>query len=87
MHQALKDGMCSQEMVLLLVLKMPGIFTIDLFESMADANKVWWSEIPQKINESNTKKYGSVSDLRVIQHRVVTRLLFDAKNGKKKINL
>ena len=56
--------------------------TIDTFESMADANKVWWSEIPQKINESNIKKYGSASDLRVIQHRVVTRLLFDAKNGK-----
>ena len=56
--------------------------TIDTFESMADANKVWWSEIPQKINESNIKKYGSASDVRVIQHRVVTRLLFDAKNGK-----
>ena len=33
-------------------------------------------------NDSNIKKYGSASDLRVIQHRVVTRLLFDAKNGK-----
>ena len=69
MQKELKVGMCSQEMVLLLVLKMPGIFTIDTFDSMANANKVWWSEIPQKINEK-TKKYGSASDLRVIQHRV-----------------
>ena len=30
----------------------------------------------------NSKKYGNASDLRTIRYRVITRLIYDAKNGK-----
>ena len=38
--------------------------------------------IPEKIRQNNSKKYGSASDLRTVRHRVITRLIYDAKNGK-----
>ena len=56
--------------------------TIDNFANSQDANKLWWTEIPQKIRQNNSKKYGNASDLRTIRYRVITRLIYDAKNGK-----
>ena len=54
--------------------------TIDLFDTWEKANQNWWSEIPRNVMKKHNEKHGS--DLREIRHRVVTRLLFDAKNGK-----
>ena len=45
-------------------------------------NQLWWTDIPEKIRQNNSKKYGSASDLRTVRHRVITRLIYDAKNGK-----
>ena len=56
--------------------------TIDNFANAQDANQLWWTDIPQKIRQNNSKKYGNVSELRTIRHRVLTRLIYDAKNGK-----
>jgi hypothetical protein len=56
--------------------------TIDNFASIQDANELWWTDIPEKIRQNNSKKYGSASDLRTVRHRVITRLIYDAKNGK-----
>ena len=56
--------------------------TIDNFANTQDANKLWWTDIPQKIRQNNSKKYGNASDLRTIRYRVITRLIYDAKNGK-----
>ena len=56
--------------------------TIDNFASIQDANELWWTDIPEKIRQNNSKKYGIASDLRTIRHRVITRLIYDAKNGK-----
>ncbi len=56
--------------------------TIDNFSNSKDANQLWWVDIPEKIRQNNSKKYGNASDLRTIRYRVLTRLLYDAKNGK-----
>ena len=46
--------------------------TIDNFANIQDANKLWWTDIPQKIRQNNSKKYGNASDLRTIRYRVIT---------------
>ena len=43
--------------------------TIDNFANSQDANKLWWTLM-------------NASDLRTIRYRVITRLIYDAKNGK-----
>ena len=57
------------------------MITIDLFDTWQKANQNWWSDVPAKVSKKHNEKHGS--DLREIRHRVMTRLLFDARTGKK----
>tara|TARA_B100000925_G_scaffold6196_1_gene4381 strand:- start:25 stop:801 length:777 start_codon:yes stop_codon:yes gene_type:complete len=56
------------------------MLTIDLFDSWDKANQNWWQDIPSNVMKKHNDEHGT--DLREIRHRIMTRLLFDARSEK-----